>query len=117
MRHIIPALVTALLLSTPAIAQEATEDPDMPIGDTSDVEQGLDLLSEGTRQLLRGLMGEVEPRMRDLAESLENFDFNGIGVDDLGAYHPPEMLPNGDIILRRKEDRPIDTPMDDEIEI
>jgi len=23
-------------------------------------------------------------------------------IGDIDAYHPPEMLPNGDIILRRK---------------
>jgi len=43
-------------------------------------------------------------------------------IDDLSVYHPPEMLPNGDIILRRKApldpDAPDQPPLDEgEIEI
>lgn len=75
--------VSLCLFLTPATAHE---DPG------SDMAEGLDLLSEGTRLLLRGLVDEMEPALREL---------QGL-VDDLGAYHPPEMLPNGDIILRRK---------------
>ena len=26
----------------------------------------------------------------------------GVTIEDLGQYHPPQVLPNGDIILRRK---------------
>lgn len=62
----------------------------------SDVEDGFDLLSEGTRLLLRGLLEEMEPALRDLQGALR----------DLDAYHAPEVLPNGDIIIRRKQ--PID---------
>ncbi|NHW17243.1 hypothetical protein HA071_25590 [Escherichia coli] len=64
-------------------------------------------------------MGEVEPRMRDLARALEDWNFEGLTIDDLGAYHPPEKLPNGDIIIRRKIplEGPSEDPMDDEIEI
>lgn len=84
-------------------------------GDPEDIDRGIEQLSEGARTLLRGLMGEVEPRMQDLADALREWDFQGLGIDDLGQYHPPEVLPNGDIIIRRKTPR--DTPMDDEIEI
>jgi hypothetical protein len=38
------------------------------------------------------MMREMEPLMNDLRAL----------IDDLNAYHAPEMLPNGDIILRRK---------------
>jgi hypothetical protein len=58
-------------------------------GEMSD---GLDLLSEGTRMLLEGLMDELGPALEGLRENLQ----------DLDAYHAPEMLPNGDIIIRRK---------------
>ncbi len=54
--------------------------------------EGLDLLSEGTRLLLEGLVDELGPALEGLRE----------GLSDLNAYHPPEMLPNGDIIIRRK---------------
>ena len=107
MRQIAAALTALTLLATPAAAQEE--------GDPSDIRDGLDQLSEGARTLMRGLMGQVEPEMRDLAEALRQWDFQGIDVNDLGRYHPPEVLPNGDIIIRRKE--PLDNPMDNEIEL
>lgn len=109
-----PALLL-LLCASPVLAQDTAPDP--APGDAEDIEEGVDLLSEGARRLLRGLMGEVEPRMRELAEALEEWDFQGLSVDDLGAYHPPEMLPNGDIILRRKVPKAVEDPMDDEIEL
>ncbi len=109
-------------MAAPVAAQEGTTPaPAEPRG--NDVQEGLDQLSEGARTLLRGLMGEVEPRMRELAEALEAWDFEGLNLDDLGRYHPPEVLPNGDIILRRKVPLPVppgpmETPGEDgEVEL
>lgn len=90
-------LCLAALLAAPASAQTPG---------SADIGEGMDRLGEGARLVLRGLMGEVEPRMRELAEALDAWDFEGFGLDDLGAYHPPELLPNGDIILRRKRPPP-----------
>lgn len=102
-------LGTLLLTTTPSLAQETDG--------ASDLKEGMDLMGEGARRLLDGLMGEVEPRMRDLADALEEFDFEQLNIDDLSAYHPPERLPNGDIIIRRKQAADDPAPMDDEIEI
>jgi hypothetical protein len=60
-------------------------------------EEGFSLLEEGTKLLLRGLLSEMEPALRELQGALRELD----------AYHPPEVLPNGDILIRRKEPRPI----------
>lgn len=49
-------------------------------------------MAEALRLFMQGLMKEMEPALDDLSELLDNLD----------AYHPPEMLPNGDIIIRRK---------------
>jgi hypothetical protein len=87
MRHAI-ALTLCLGLALPAAAQEAGEE-----GGATDMDEGFSLLEEGTRLLLRGLMAEMEPALRDLQGALQNLD----------AYHPPEVLPNGDILIRRKE--------------
>lgn len=46
---------------------------------------------------LRGLADEMGPK---LAEILAQ-------VEDWSAYEVPEILPNGDIIIRRKADRPL----------
>ncbi len=75
-------LVMALLAAAPAAAQGER-----------DLGEGIELFSEGTRQMLRGLMQELEPALRELRERLGGID----------AYYPPEILPNGDIIIRRKQ--------------
>ncbi len=72
----------ATLTVAPAFAQTERDD----------LREGMDLLSEGTKLLLRGLIGEIEPALRELEGALS----------DLNAYHRPEVLPNGDIIIRRK---------------
>ena len=87
MRHAI-ALTLCLGLALPAAAQEAGSE-----GGATDMDEGFSLLEEGTRLLLRGLMAEMEPALRELQGALQNLD----------AYHPPEVLPNGDILIRRKE--------------
>jgi hypothetical protein len=82
------ALTLCLGLALPAAAQEAGTE-----GGATDMDEGFSLLEEGTRLLLRGLMAEMEPALRELQGALQNLD----------AYHPPEVLPNGDILIRRKE--------------
>lgn len=77
-----------LLFATPVAAQEE--------------EQGRDLMGEALKLFMRGLMAEMEPAMEGMEGLLE----------DLSAYHPPEILPNGDIIIRRKV--PVDRGPDPE---
>ena len=100
-------IATALSLALPVQAQQAEEDA-----------PGTSLMERGAQMFLEGIMREMEPAVEDLkglAESmgpeLRRF-VQEMGpafgelmgkIDDLSAYHPPEMLPNGDIILRRKE--------------
>ena len=92
------ALIAVMsLAAAPASAQEG------------DVEDGFDMLSEGVQLLLRGLMDEMEPALKELQGALQGLD----------AYHAPEVLPNGDIIIRRKTPQELERlPEDgDEIEI
>lgn len=77
----------ALALSLAALPAKAEDE-----GLSPQMEEGMSLLSEGTRLLLQGLMEQMEPALRELQGALDNLD----------AYHPPEILPNGDIIIRRK---------------
>ena len=85
-------VTTTLFLATPAFAQDSEP-------------QGRDLMSEALRLFMKGLMTEMEPAFEDLESLLENFD----------VYHPPEVLPNGDIIIRRKQ--PLDKGPDEDGEI
>lgn len=95
------------------------------MAETPKPEEGVDLMEEGARLLLRGLLDEVDPAIeefRDLAEAFgprmqlfteemgpafaELFD----QIDDIGHYMAPEILPNGDIIMRRSETAPVFEP-------
>lgn len=87
-------LIAFLGLAAPLHAQDAEPDA-----------EGRDLMGEALRLFMKGLMQEMEPAMEDFQGFLENFD----------AYHPPEVLPNGDIIIRRK--RPLDAGEDGEVEL
>lgn len=78
------------------MAQESESAPDTPLLG------GLDELADGMRKLLEGLQDDVAPLMEDLSDQLRS----------LNAYHPPEVLPNGDIIIRRKAPAEM-TPEDD----
>ena len=64
--------------------------------------KGFEGLEQDMRRLLEGLIDQMEPGMEALREQLGRFD----------AYHPPEILPNGDIIIRRKRPLEEDAPMD-----
>lgn len=92
------------LLAAPASAQDAEPDS---------------LMERGLRLFMDGLMEEMEPALRDLegiarnaAPLLEELQKElGDTLSELDAYHPPEFLPNGDILIRRKEPLDPDLPM------
>lgn len=90
----------------------------LPVGAQEEGRQdGLSLMEEGARLFFKGLMDEMEPALKeleglakDIEPSLRTFA-REMGpalrdlfdeVEDWSTYHPPEMLPNGDIIIRRK---------------
>ena len=94
MIRIAALVLAASLLAAPARAEESVD---------GDVSEGIDLLGEGARLLFRGLTDEMEPALRRLAEGMEPTMRELMGlIEDFDAYHPPERLPNGDIIIRRK---------------
>lgn len=104
------ALILALFLSaSPVLAQQ------------SDVEQGSDLLQEGAKLLLRGLMAEIEPELDDMAKALDEAapQIQSLMemIGDIRNYHPPEVLPNGDILIRKKTPAEIAAEEPGEIEL
>ncbi|MHA7887019.1 hypothetical protein [Roseicyclus sp.] len=105
MRQVI-LTVLMLGLATPGVAQEEGED----------LRDGFDLLGEGTRMILEGLMDEMRPLLDEARpffedEVLPMLERMGELVDDLGHYELPERLPNGDILIRRSEDAPPIEPL------
>jgi hypothetical protein len=82
--------MAALTLSTPVHAEE---------------HQGRDLMSEALKLFMKGLMEEMDPAI----EGVEGL------LDDLSGYHAPEVLPNGDIIIRRRQ--PVEATESEEGEV
>lgn len=104
MKHV--ALVTLLALPTAGIAQEE-EAPSL-------MERGMELFFEGLRQEMEPALEGLEsfaqglgPAMADMMEEMgPAFAELLERVDDFSNYQSPEMLPNGDIIIRRKPEAP-----------
>lgn len=82
MKQILAVSFALTLGALPLAAQDSNDD----------ISEGMTLLQEGTRLLLEGLMNELGPALSELKGQ----------IIDLNAYHAPEVLPNGDIIIRRK---------------
>ena len=108
MRNVTPFLVAACLAVTPVAAQETPPSTD----------EGMSLIERGARMLMEQFLGEVEPHMKDLKEGMDQA-MTEMGpalrdlmakIDDIRNYHPPEVLPNGDIIIRRKTPAELATP-------
>ncbi|MEM8654507.1 MAG: hypothetical protein AAGF36_07150 [Pseudomonadota bacterium] len=121
MKHIALSL-TLCIAATPILAQEVED------------EGGWSLMGRGAQMLMEGLMQEMEPALEDLQGMAQEFgpalrDFTAqMGpalrglleeVEDWSVYHPPEMLENGDIIIRRKtpEEQEIETDPEAQIDI
>ena len=112
MKHFIFAALIALPM--PLLAQEEGE-----------IEEGFSLMEEGAKLLFRGIMSEMEPAIDDftgLATELEpalELLATEMGpalmeliqtLDSVRYYEGPEILPNGDIIIRRSPDAPVYKP-------
>lgn len=65
------------------------------------------MMAEALRLFMQGLMSEMEPAV----DGLESF------LQDLNGYHAPEVMPNGDIIIRRKTPQERGDIDDDEVEL
>lgn len=122
MRHLPLILCLALAVPAPLLAQTEAEPED----------EGPSLMERGAQIFLRGLMTEMEPALRNLQDKfadvepavrsfVEEMGPAVIGllreVKDFSGYHAPEILPNGDIIMRRKAPEELDEPAPDMPEV
>ncbi len=120
MKQLVPLIAVLSFSAVPVLANEAED-------------EGFSLMEEGAKLFMKGIMQEMEPAMDDLRSFADTMEpamrefVREMGpalaevlkkIDDLTLYHPPEMLPNGDIIMRRKQpDTPEATPENNEIEL
>ncbi len=114
-------LALAGLSPIASLAQEGGAEP--PAGGSPDSapDDGLSLMEQGLRLFMRGMQQEIEPAMRDLEGALRELQPALLEllrlVDDFSNYEPPVMLPNGDIIIRRKRPNETIAPQGGETEI
>lgn len=112
MKRALSAAAIALLVLPPgAFAQEGAD------GEES-IEEGFSLFQEGAKIIMRGMLREMEPALDDMqqgfAEAAREWGpamrelMRMVG--DFAAYHPPEMQPNGDIIIRKKTPEEMERP-------
>ncbi|MGR3617787.1 MAG: hypothetical protein ACU0BB_17360 [Paracoccaceae bacterium] len=88
-----------------------------PVHTVAEQDTGRGLMEYGLELFLEGLQQEIEPALDELRALTEQagplvYDFLlemgpaladiAEQVEDWSNYHPPEILPNGDIIMRRK---------------
>jgi hypothetical protein len=59
-------------------------------------------LPEHMERALRGMLEGLKPTLDEALDYMRSF---GV-IDDPRHYEMPEVLPNGDIIIRRREDAP-----------
>lgn len=105
-------ILSLLALASPAFAQDRQEN------------EGPSLMERGAQMLLEGLLREMEPALDEFQGLAEEFGpalqsfASQMGpalrdlleqVEDWSIYAPPEILENGDIIIRRKPDPVPDT--------
>lgn len=108
MKPLAAPLIALCLAAAPA-AHAQEQEPDTG---RSLMEQGMELFFEGLRdemspalRELQGLADEMGPPMRDFLREMGPAMARILAqVEDWTRYEAPEILPNGDIIIRRKRD-------------
>lgn len=84
-------------------------------------DEGFSLIEEGAKIILRSMIDEMKPALDEaqegLGEALQAWEpaIRDLmaRIDDITAYEPPIVLPNGDILIRRNAPltpRPDDLP-------
>ncbi len=81
-------LLTALA-APPVLAQQVPSTPELRLPEQLD-------------RTLRDFMDDMKPALDDLRSLYDTLG----DIDDIRHYQKPEVLPNGDIIIRRRPDAP-----------
>ncbi len=100
----IATIMVPILLASPVMAQQdapatAPDRPVIQMDQLSELDRKADELSEAARRTIEEFVNLVGPMLTRLSRLIE----------DLPVYETPEILPNGDIIIRRKR-APLPSP-------
>ncbi len=114
MKKIYAPVFALLLTCTPVLAE-----------DNAEVSEGFDLMEKGVQLFMQGIFNELEPTMNEFQQLIDEASpqlkalLLEMGpslvealnkIDDFSYYEKPEVLPNGDIIIRRDKGAPIYVP-------
>ncbi len=113
MKHMTLLAFAFCAATAPALAQ------DTPAPEAQAEDDGFSLIDEGIKLIMRGFMTEAEPALTEMRQALEDLRpaIEELGpkfkdliamVGDFSNYSAPEVLPNGDIIIRRTAPLPAD---------
>ena len=103
MKQIALPLLFAALIGAPSFAQDQEQDPSL-------MEQGLELFFEGLRDEMAPALDDLRSLAEEFGPAMQSF-LHEMGpaladiaaqVEDWSTYERPEILPNGDIIIRKK---------------
>lgn len=107
MKQILIPVFAAALAASPVQADDAPKGE----GDAQSLmEQGIELFWEGLRQEMEPALEDLQGLAETIGPSMQEF-WAEMGpaladiasqVEDWSVYEMPEILPNGDIIIRRK---------------
>lgn len=97
------------------IGSAAAQEMPVPPAERGDHDEGLSLIERGMKLLFEQLLSEMEPAFEDMGEALRQMEpilrsLAGL-ITDVENYEPPERLPNGDVIIRRKPGAPPPPPL------
>ena len=106
-RSTLVALLLLALALGPAVMADSDPAPSDPPG-----------LSEQVDRLFGDFLSDILPRLQHLEEGLAQIEPEMQALLErfraLSQYHPPEILPNGDILIRRRTEPDTDPSPDAE---
>jgi len=117
------AALIVLMAAAPAAAQtpNAAAGADSPSTAPPPQGQGFDLMGQGADLLVRGLLDEMQPAMdqfgalaQQIGPAMDGLTSDlGLAlaellrqIDNIRYYQAPQILANGDILIRRSPDAP-----------
>lgn len=107
---VIISVASAFLLSGAFFAPVSAQTGPVPPAQDETQQEGPIPLTDLFERLLRGFLSEAEPQLRELERGFSALEPEiQRFLDELRGmtqYHPPEILPNGDILIRRREEVP-----------
>ena len=87
-----------------------------PVQAETDTSRGAALVEEGMKLLFQSMLDEMKPALEEMGPKLQELGPHlrklTDSIPDFSSYEMPEVLPNGDILIRKKRPAPEDGETD-----